>query len=158
MAKRRSPPSRPWSGADATTGVPTSRLDTTSATSQTLVRTPLRVNGGIAYDDRARFSIAADVHYYAAQTDTARTEGVQRFTSIRSNEVTRNYNQRVDLGLDSEQVVDFSLGAEIAVSAVLALRAEASPTSRRAPSWSRGTSTTSAGFASIASAGPSAWD
>lgn len=83
---------------------------------------PVRLNLGAAWEDRQRFSAALDVHYYAGQDAATSTRGVQHFTEFRSGDVPRRYEALHDFAVAYDPVVDLSVGVELAVSQLVALR------------------------------------
>ena len=109
---------------DSTTGVPQSDAQTSTLDADYLRGDPLRINVGLAYEDRKRVSIAGDVIYFAPR-EIAELSGVQRSEQRRSGEVTRRFGRRVDRVAQNEGIVDFSLGAEVAMSPLVAIRAGA---------------------------------
>lgn len=84
---------------------------------------PWRLNAGIAYDDRDAFSVAADVAVFGERKKAAVTEGVTTTTDVRTDEQTRTYKERQRVTMDLVQVVNASLGAEMAVTDALSVRA-----------------------------------
>ncbi len=83
---------------------------------------PLRVDVGVAWDDRKSFSVAADLHWYAARPGAIASIGDRSATEIQSGELTRTYTQRFVDKTDFAQAFDVSIGAELALGKVLALR------------------------------------
>jgi hypothetical protein len=86
------------------------------------VSEPMRLNVGIALDHRQGFSLALDVHYYAAQT-AAKATGVQTYQVQQAGEVTRSYGVPVSLSTQAQDVFDISVGAELALNRAISLRA-----------------------------------
>lgn len=109
---------------DPTTGHSQPRSTTTTLDGSYLTREPLRFNAGVAYDDRERYSIAADVHYYASGV-RSKSDGVQLFEDRRGGELTRRYAIRQRTATAMNAVLDFSVGAEVVLRPKVALRAGA---------------------------------
>jgi hypothetical protein len=128
------PPSLPISGRerynastssvqpDPVSGAPTSTASLFAADLNFQAYEPLRLNAGIAYEDRKRFSFAADVYYFAPRVRT-RVNGVQSNEQRQSGELTRRYRNEVSFDTRVESVLDFSVGGEVALSRLFALRA-----------------------------------
>jgi hypothetical protein len=86
-------------------------------------RTPLRLNGGLAWDDRKRFSLALDAHYYLPLDRAERLEGVDRLRTVIGNDLPRDAVSEVTGGGRAEGVFNVSVGAEAVVNEWLSLRA-----------------------------------
>jgi hypothetical protein len=112
------------SRVDPTSGAPQSGSTSYTADAEAENNEPMRVNVGVAYDARDAFSFAADVSYYADRV-TDITRGVQLYEERLSGELTRRFRRRIDSEVQYRQVIDFSLGAEIAASRMIAIRAGA---------------------------------
>lgn len=84
---------------------------------------PLRFNAGIAYDDRGAFSAAADVQVYLARQGTRSFDGKRLVTGYMTGELQRRGEAGFMTSDDMQQVIDVSLGAEVAVSRNVSLRA-----------------------------------
>lgn len=112
-------------GTEPTSGQPTASADAFTLRGDYRVGTPLRLNAGLARDDRKGVSFAADVHYYAARKEAYVMEGVARFDRFRSGEVSRHFYRRQRVTTDLTSVVDLSAGVEVALSPVIAGRAGA---------------------------------
>jgi hypothetical protein len=110
--------------ADPTTGAPQADSMTTTLDADYWTAEPLRLNVGVAYDNRKALSFAGDVHFYASR-QIAEVDGVQLYERTRSDEIRRRYGRRVNQTAESEPIIDFSIGAEAALNAALALRAGA---------------------------------
>lgn len=110
-------------GVDPVSGAPTASSDSFTLRGDYRAGTPLRLNAGIARDDREGFSFAADVHYYGARKEAQVLEGVMRSDRYRSGETSRHFYQKQRASTDFESAVDFSAGIELAVSPVLQVRA-----------------------------------
>jgi hypothetical protein len=85
---------------------------------------PLRINVGVAYDKRDSWALAFDVHSYAGHTNT-QADGVQTIEQRRAGDVTRSFGRRVTYSTTTLSIIDLSIGAELAIGKVLALRAGA---------------------------------
>lgn len=108
---------------DPVSGSSVARLDATTLHGRYRVEHPLRLNAGLAYDDRKRFSIAGDVFFFMQRSNAVVIDGVSVNRSSRSGETTRSYNAPEHVTTDFNQVVDVSLGAELAVTRAVAIRA-----------------------------------
>jgi hypothetical protein len=109
-------------GVDPASGSPQSSASISAADVNNERNEPLRLNFGLAWEDRKRFSLAADVIYFAPRV-VARVDGVQANEDRRSGELTRRYATDVSYELKGESVVDFSIGGEVALGKLFALRA-----------------------------------
>ena len=112
------------SQVDPTSGAPQSGSSSFTADADTDANEPMRINAGLAYDSRDSFSLAADVTYFSERVTNV-TRGVQLYEERLSGELTRRYRRRIDSETRYESVIDFSVGAEIAASRLLAVRAGA---------------------------------
>lgn len=86
------------------------------------VQTPLRLNAGLAYDDRESFSLAADIHFYAKQSNAQQAKGTATMTQVRTGETARKFTWGASFERDILQTIDVSAGAEVVLSDLLALR------------------------------------
>lgn len=86
-------------------------------------RTPLRLNGGLAWDDRKRFSFALDAHYYLPLDRAERLEGVDRVRTAIGGDLPRDTASEVVGNSRAEGVFSVSVGAEAAVADWLSVRA-----------------------------------
>lgn len=77
---------------------------------------PLRVNVGLAYEDRSRFSLAGDVGLFLRRADAIVSDGPEAHTDIVSGQPTRTYVVAGRTATNLEQVIDVSLGGEIVIS------------------------------------------
>lgn len=86
-------------------------------------RTPLRLNGGVAWDDRKRFSLALDAHYYLPLDRAERIEGVERLRTAIGGDLPRAAANELAGDGRAEGVFNISVGAEAVVTEWLSLRA-----------------------------------
>lgn len=107
---------------DPTTGQPQPRSVTTTLDGHYLTREPFRFNVGVAYDDRERYSLAADVHYYGSGV-RSEFDGVKLVEDRWGGELTRRYAVRERGSTQMNSVLDFSVGAEVVLRPKVALRA-----------------------------------
>lgn len=109
--------------ADVATSQPLAYEDAVRYEGSDEVRLPLRINAGLAWQQPGAFTIAADVHYYAGRKNAFVTDSVVHISSSRSMETAREVDERQRDAEDVQSVVDLSLGVELSVSKVVALRA-----------------------------------
>lgn len=88
-------------------------------------RDPGRLSLGFAYDDREAFSVAFDGHYHLPQNDFVSQSGTESTLESRSGDVERRLTRREGFSVDTAGVFNASLGVELAVSSLIALRAGA---------------------------------
>lgn len=99
--------------------VPYSTLTTTDIDAQRA--RPMRVNAGVAWQNPKGFSAAADVHVYLART-TSEFKGSSLVEARQGGDLTRRYRSDAGSKEESEAVFDVSLGAEYAITEIVALR------------------------------------
>jgi hypothetical protein len=83
---------------------------------------PLRLNVGLAYDDRQNFSAAADVVYFHSRESARADRGIRRGTDRSLGQLPRVYENAYSVSTDAEPVIDFSIGGEVVLSPLIALR------------------------------------
>jgi hypothetical protein len=83
---------------------------------------PLRLNVGIAYDDRKNFSVAADVVYFHSRESARADRGIKHVVDRSLGQLPRAYDEPYSVNVDAQPVIDFSVGGEIVLSPLLALR------------------------------------
>ncbi len=86
---------------------------------------PWRLSLGLAWDDRERFSAAADVTYTAARAEAFRQPDVYRVTERRGGETPRAYTLWEPSSRDVEAAVNVGAGVEGALGDLFSLRAGA---------------------------------
>ena len=86
---------------------------------------PWRINVGLAYDDREAFSVAGDVRAYLAQKKAIESEGTATVHQVQTGETSRTYKWPATFERDLVQAINVSVGAELAVNELLAIRAGA---------------------------------
>lgn len=111
--------------ADAATGAAIANSSRGRFDGNAKAQTPLRVNVGVAYDDRKRFSIAADAWWFASRSDAGVIEGTHTFHESRTGETSRTFSRKEKVSSGLASAIDFSLGGEIVLTEMLALRAGA---------------------------------
>lgn len=82
---------------------------------------PLRLNAGLAWDDRDRFSLAVDAQLFLAGT-AYETNGVLRTEQRRAGDVTRSFLRHERTSLHSDAVLDVGVGGEVALTKALSAR------------------------------------
>jgi hypothetical protein len=108
-------------GIESTTGLPLATSSTSRGDLLYSANEALRLNLGVAYDARDSFSFAADVVFYAERI-TSQSRGVTIHEDKRSGDIGRRYNRNQDRDVENDAVIDFSLGAEVALLQSVALR------------------------------------
>jgi hypothetical protein len=108
--------------ATADTGAPNNSIDTITASGVYHYTPPMHVNVGVAWDDRERFSVALDAHYYFARSDLYHQAALVRDQGTRSGEIARDSTTLLVSNTASIGVFDISLGAEYALNPILAVR------------------------------------
>jgi hypothetical protein len=86
---------------------------------------PMRISAGVAYDNRATWSAAADASMYLARAGAIQSTGAQSGTSVQTGDVARQYAQPFTASSDLVQSFALSVGGEIVVTPLIALRAGA---------------------------------
>lgn len=84
---------------------------------------PLRINAGIAHDDRESFSIAADFTWYAKRVGAQEVDGTQSWVMVASGETSRRYTKQIHRERSLAETFDLAAGVEFAITDVLSLRA-----------------------------------
>jgi hypothetical protein len=83
---------------------------------------PLRINAGLWFERPHSFGLGADVHLYAPRKEARGFSGVFQNAASRTDDVSRSYNEKDELYLDAQQVIDLSIGGEVWLSKMIALR------------------------------------
>lgn len=84
---------------------------------------PLRLNAGLWFERPKSFGIGADVHYHAAKTASRGYSGVFQITESANDNVARSYNEAKEVLHDAKQVINLSVGGEVWLNEMFALRA-----------------------------------
>ncbi|HEX6277855.1 MAG TPA: hypothetical protein VFZ53_32655, partial [Polyangiaceae bacterium] len=100
---------------------------------------PLRLNLGVAYDNRESFSLAADVVYFHSRKSALADRGVARGSDRSLGQLPRLYERPYSVDVDVGSVVDFSAGTELVLSQLFALRFGALTGFSNEPTYSVGT-------------------
>ncbi len=101
----------------------TERVETTAA-STFRQQAPFRITAGLAWEDRERFSAAADVTYRARRHDALHYPSISDESYRASGDVTRHYTRRQDpIVADLEHSIDLSFGVEVPLGELLSVRA-----------------------------------
>ncbi len=87
------------------------------------VRRPFRLNVGIAWDDRERFSLALDGVMFLAQSDALKLSGVTETSHIETGLSARQYRSLYMRSRSYDLTLDLSLGAEVKIMDPLCIRA-----------------------------------
>lgn len=87
------------------------------------VRRPFRLNVGIAWDDRERFSLALDGVMFLAQSDAQKLSGVTETSHIETGLSARQYRSLYVRSRSYDLTLDLSLGAEVKIMDPLCIRA-----------------------------------
>ena len=85
------------------------------------VPTPLRLGVGVAYEDRERFSVAADLHYHAAGP-MAQVDGYDDVYETQTGDLPRRYTVHTDSESHRQHVVNLSIGVEVPLTPLLAVQ------------------------------------
>jgi hypothetical protein len=83
---------------------------------------PLRINAGVAYEKAKSFSVGADVHYYFSTKKYDGFDGITHQIATATDNVTRDFNVASKREHESRAVIDLSLGGEVWLFEMLALR------------------------------------
>lgn len=82
---------------------------------------PLRVNAGLAWEDRGLFSVALDAQLFLGGP-AYETNGVYRWEQRSPGDATRTFFTRGRTSLHSDAVLDIGIGGEIAMTKALSTR------------------------------------
>lgn len=85
---------------------------------------PWRLTGGLAWDDRQHFSVAADITYRAPLQDALHYPVISRESYTGTGEISRRYTRTQDpVSVDLNATFDLSLGVEVVLGPMFSLRA-----------------------------------
>jgi hypothetical protein len=101
----------------------TTRFETTQLEGEATFHLPWRINAGVAYDDRDRFALAADVTLYGDQDPSMAIDYVQSRSQSQSGEVSRSVTVHGTTQERDRMTFNVAVGGEVTLSQLLALRA-----------------------------------
>lgn len=108
---------------DVNAGSSTLLNENTNTQVDVKIRRPLRINAGLAWDNRESFSAAVDIVVHLSQDKAQSFEGVSETQHIETGEAARRYKAPYSKDRNYQTVVDLSAGAEMRVTDVLSIRA-----------------------------------
>jgi hypothetical protein len=82
-----------------------------------------RISIGAGWDNRSRFSVAADLHVLFAQPSARVTDGVRTVSATRTNELSRLYVAPASGRSSTVTTIGLSIGGELSLTKILAARA-----------------------------------
>jgi hypothetical protein len=104
------------------TGAASADSMTTSTTGQYTDNKPLRLNAGVAYENRKGFSVALDGTIFIERSPGQVRKGTRQVTHSQTGQLTRQYAEDFEEENDVVQGVNVAAGAEYAFTPVLAVR------------------------------------
>ena len=119
----RSSNQRSGTTADVATSQPIAFEEGEAFEGNRKVSQPLRINFGLAWEEPDVWAVAADVHWYAPRDGASRTDGLVHLTRSRTGETARVVAQDFSSSFDMIGVFDLSVGGEVWLSRMIAIRA-----------------------------------